>query len=89
MFVLLVLTVSKASSAELTQQCSIQQPAGGSSALDFQQVTTMPYCVIDDCTIENYETGQQLDIIYTTDSLLVVTLRGNQTSMVVINKSNK
>lgn len=31
----------------------------------------------------DYETGQYLNIIYATDSLLVVTPKGNRTSMVV------
>jgi len=48
LFILLVLTVSKASTAAtITQKCY----------LDLQQVITTPYCANDDCTIENYETG--------------------------------
>ena len=75
---LLILTVSKAA----VEECSNQQP-GGSGVLDLQQVTTIPYCSIDECTIKSINTGQQLDIIYTTDSVLVVTPAGNQTSMAI------
>ena len=75
---LLTLTVGKA----VAEECSNQQP-GGSGVLDLQQVTTIPYCFIDECTIKRNDTGQQLDIIYITDSVLVVTPTGNQTSMVI------
>ena len=45
----------------------------------------MPYCIVDECTITTYDSNQQLqlDIIYTTDSLLVVIPTGNQTFMVI------
>ena len=74
-FLLLVTTGSKAT-------CHDRQSTG-SGVLDLQQVTTIPYCFFDECTIKRTDTGQQLDIIYTTDSLLIVTLTGNQTSMVI------
>ena len=34
-----------------------QQPADGSDVPDLQKVSAIPYCAIDDFTIENYETG--------------------------------
>ncbi|XP_065907697.1 uncharacterized protein [Dysidea avara] len=83
LFIILFLAISKEVPVAAAQECSSQPPADGSGAPDLQQVTTMPYCYIDDCAIENYETGQQLDIAYTTDSVLVVTPKGNQTSMVI------
>ena len=86
LFLLLVLTVSK---AVVAQQCSTKQSDGsgvpdqGRDAPDLQQVVTTKYCLLNDCTIMDYETGQHLNIIYTTDSLLVVTPKGNHTSMAV------
>ena len=51
---------------------------------DLQQVTMVPHCIIDECTIASYKSGQQLEIIYTTDSVLVVTPTGNQTALVIV-----
>ena len=50
---------------------------------DSQQSIALPYCLIDNCTIMRSDTGQQLDIIYTTKSLLVVTPTDGQTSWFV------
>ena len=85
-FLLLALAVSK---TVVAQQCSTKQSDGsgvpdqGRNAPDLQQVVTTKYCFLNDCTIMDYETGQHLNIIYTTDSLLVVTPKGNHTSMAV------
>ena len=72
---LLVLTISKAAEA-VDHQCPVAGSASGMA--DFQQVTTVDYCVVDDCTIMRTDSGEELDIVYTTDSLLVVTPKGNQ-----------
>ena len=69
--------------AEAVQECATHQPTGGSGVPNLQQVTTIPYCINYNCTIENYGIGQLLDIVYTTDSFLVVIRKGNQTSMVI------
>ena len=63
--------------------CSdVQSPAGGSGHnTDLSQVTTLQYCIIDNCTIMRIDTGQQLDIVYTTESLLIVTPKDGHTSM--------
>jgi len=78
LFLLFILAASKAEDYECPNQI-------GSGLPDYQQVTTVPYCIVDECTIVTYESRQQLqlDIIYTTDSLLVVTPAGNQTAMVI------
>ena len=63
---LFILTVSKVASL----LCSDQQlPASGDD--DLQQVSTLQYCLVDDCTIMIIDTGEKLDIVYTTDSLIV------------------
>ena len=45
--------------------------------------TTLQYCIIDNCTIMRIDTGQQLNIVYTTQSLLVVTPTDGKTSMII------
>ena len=56
----------------------VQSPASGSPNTDLSQVTTLQYCVIDNCTIMRIDSGQQLEIVYTTESLLIVTPIGGQ-----------
>ena len=73
-------------------QCSPDQPSTGGSATgidDLQQVTTLQYCLVDDCTIMMIDTGEELDIVYTTDSLLVVAVKGNQTSLLVVKSDSE
>jgi len=91
LLVFLILTASKMGA--VAGQCSTQQLPGSSSSgssgfPDLQQVTTIPYCIIDDCIIENLKTGQILDVIFTIDNLLVVIPKGNQTAQVIA-KSGK
>ena len=82
-YVLIAIATNAAPSNQ--HQC-LNQPSPDGSATsidDLQQVTTLQYCLADNCTIKMIDSGEELDIIYTTDSLLVVTLNGNQTSMVI------
>ena len=77
-----ILTV--ASGATPLLYCSdVQSSASGSHNTDLSQVTTLQYCIIDNCTIMRIDTGQQLDIVYTTESLLIVTPIDGHTSMVI------
>ena len=82
---LLITAVLTVTSGVTPLYCSnVQSPASGShNTADLSQVTTLQYCIIDNCTIMRTDTGQQLDIIYTTESLLVVTPIDDHTSMVV------
>ena len=50
---------------------------------DHQQVTTLQYCLVNNCTTMRVDNGEILDITYTTDSLLVATPRRMQTSQVI------
>ena len=69
--------------------CSDVQPsASGSHNTDLSQVTALQYCIIDNCTIMNVDTGQKLDIVYTTESFLIVTPIDDHTSVVVAKKSD-
>ena len=86
LFLLLIFTA--ASEAE-AQECSSQPPDDGSGIPDLQQVTTLPFCFIDECTIMRTDNGQELDIVYTSDSILVVSTTGNQTSMLNIKNEDQ
>ena len=77
---IIVLITSKVSLTSL--YCSDQQlPASGDD--DLQKVTTLQYCLVDNCTIMMIDTGEELDIVYTTDSLIVTTLTGGNTSVII------
>ena len=77
-----ILTVASAGAAPI--YCSdTQSPASGSHDTDLSQVMSLQYCIIDNCTIMKIDTGEQLDIVYTTESLLVVTPIEGLTSMVI------
>ena len=80
LFLLFILTVVSVIEG---RDCSSQLPDGGSGVPDLQQVTILPYCFINECTIMRTDTGQELDIVYTSDSILVVNITGNQTSMAI------
>ena len=77
-------TVNKVTSLH----CSDQQiPASGDD--DLQQVTTLQYCLVDNCTIMMIDTGEELDIVYTTNSLIVTTPTGAQTSMMIAKQESE
>ena len=82
---LLLIAILTVASGATPLYCSdVQSPASGSGHnTDLSQVTTLQYCIIDNCTIMSIDTGQQLDIVYTTESLLIVTPKGGHTSTVV------
>ena len=88
LFFIAVLTVANGATP---LYCSdVQLPASGSGHdTDLSQVTTLQYCIIDNCTILRIDTGQQLDIVYTTESLLIVTPKDGHTSMVVTKIDNE
>jgi len=73
-------TVSKVTSVP----CSDQPTPGRASGDDIpglQEVTKLQYCIIDNCTIMITDTGKKLDIIYTTNSLLIATPMDGRTSV--------
>ena len=79
-----ILTASKVTSF----RCSNQQlPASGDD--DFQVVTTVQYCLVDDCTIKRFDTGENLDVAYTTDGLIVTTPTDGHTSEVIAKQENE
>ena len=78
LFIFILITVSKVTSLHCSDQ---QLPAGGDD--DLQQVTALHYCRVDNCTIIRLDTGEELDIFYTTDSVLVTTLTNGNTSVMI------
>ena len=82
---LLLIAILTVASGATPLYCSdVQSPASSSGHnTDLSQVTTLQYCIIDNCTIMRIDTGQQLDIVYTTESLLVVTPKDGHTSVVI------
>ena len=83
---LLIAMLTVASGATPLYCSDVQSPASGSGNIDLSQVTALQYCIIDNCTIMRIDTGQQLDIVYTTESLLIVAPKDGHTSTVIILK---
>ena len=81
---LLIAILTVASEATPLCRSDVQSPGSDDSHnTDLSQVTTLQYCIIDNCTIMRIDTGQQLDIVYTTENLLIVTPKDGRTSMVI------
>ena len=83
LFLILILTTTQ--TTPLHHHCNSDVC---SSASGLQELTTLQYCLIDNCTIIRNDTGQQLDIVYTTQSHLVVTPKDGQTSTMLISKND-
>ena len=82
--VLLFLLILKTTqTTSLHHHCNSDVYSSASGMADLQQFTTLQYCLIDNCTIIRIDTGQQLDIVYTIQSHLVVTSTDGQTSMLI------
>ena len=83
LFLVLILTTTQ--TTPLHHHCNSEVY---SSASGLQELTTLQYCLIDNCTIIRNDTGQQLDIVYTTQSHLVVIPTDGQTSTMLISKND-
>ena len=86
LFFLIILTTTQTTS--LHHHCNSDAYSSGSGMADLQQLTTLQYCLINNCTIIRNDTGQQLDILYTTQSHLVVIPADGQTSTMLISKND-
>ena len=84
LFVVILTTVSKVTSLHCSDQ---QLPASGDD--DLQKVTILQYCLVDNCTITMINTGEKLDIVYTTDSLIITTPKDGHTSVVIAKQENE
>ena len=78
-----------ASSKASLLHCSSTDDSGSSSMDDFQQTTTLQYCVLDNCTIMRIDTGEKLDIAYTTESIIVINPTDGQTSSIIAKDDNE
>ena len=88
LFFLLIVTAITTQTTSFHHHCNSDVYSSAvSSMADLQQLTTLQYCLMDNCAIIRTDTGEQLDIVYTTQSLLVVTPTDGQTSM-IISKNN-
>ena len=67
-----ILTVASTGAAPIYYS-DVQSPASGSHNADLSQVMSLQYCIIDNCAIMKIDTGEQLNIVYPTESLLIVT----------------
>ena len=86
--VFLLVTILTASEATLLY-CSPSDDIGSSSMDDLQQVTTLQYCVVHNCTIMRIDTGQKLDVVYTTESIIVINPTDGHTSSVIARDDNE
>ena len=81
LFLFLILITTQTTS--LHHHCNSDVYSSASGMPDSQQSISLPYCLIDNHTIMRSDTGQQLDIIYTTKSFLVVTPKDDQASVFI------
>ena len=93
LFLLVLLTASKATLiSSYSCNSSIQLSASGDDVdmIDLSQAATpLQYCMINNCTIMRIETGEELEIIHTTDSLMVAVPTDGCTSKIVFMLENE
>ena len=90
---LLYLIIITTGYSQVVLLCSSVQPpspsdsnsssSSSSSGMSDLQVVPLQYCIINNCTIMRIDTGETLNIVYTTDILMVVTPTDGHTSTVV------
>ena len=83
LLLIVILTVASAGAAPIYCSDTQSPAASGSHDTDLSQVISLQYCIIDNCTIMKIDTGEQLDIVYTTESILIVTPIKGLTSMAI------
>ena len=83
LILILTTTYDQTMSVSLHDHCNSDEYSPSSSMADLQELTPVQYCLIDNCTIMRIDNGEQLDIVYTTESLLVVTPTDNKTTLLI------
>ena len=87
-FVLIIFATTQAKSFQYDcNNSKLYKLEAAASGMD--DLWQLQYCLIDNCTIMRIDTGQQLDIAYTTQSHLVVTPTDNQTSLLILKNEPK
>jgi len=81
LFIIILTTVRKVTLLNCSDQ--LLPAASGDDIPYSQQVAPLQYCLVDNCTIMMVNTGEKLDIVYTTDSLIVATPTDGHTSVVI------
>ena len=94
LFLLVFVATSNAASIS-SHGCNLNTPPLSASGDDVDMTTlsqvdtSLQYCMIDNCTIMRIDTGEELDIVYTTESLLVAVSTDGHTSEVVLSSENE
>ena len=92
LFLLVFVATSKAASIS-SHSCNTSPLSASGDDVDmtnFSQVnTSLQYCIIDNCTIMRIDTGEELDIVHTTESLLVAVPTDGHTSKVAFAFENE
>ena len=89
-FFLIIFTTTRAESRRYDCNNShIYMPVVASGLSNLQEHDALQYCLIDNCTIMRIDTGQRLDIAYTTQNHLVVTPTNGQTSLLIHKNQHK
>ena len=92
-FLLVLFTTSKTVSTSSHSCNSSTQLSASGDDMDMTNVsqlaTSLQYCMIDNCTIKRTDTGEELEIFHTTESLLVVVPTDGRTSEIVLLLDNE
>ena len=88
---LLVLFIANKATPISSYRCN--SDTAGSNAVDTtdlsEAATSLQYCTIDNCTIMRIDTGEELEIIHTTESLIVAVSTDGHTSEIVLMLDNE
>ena len=92
LFLLVFVATSKAASIS-SHSCNTPPLSASGDDLDMtalsQVNTSLQYCMIDNCTIMKIDTGEELDIVYITETLLYAVPTDGHTSEIVFPIENE
>ena len=93
LFLIALLTTSKATSISSHSCNSSALSSASSNGVDTtdlsQAATSLKYCMLDNCTIMKIDTGEELEIIHATESLMVAVPTDGHTSEIVLKLENE
>ena len=93
-FLLVIVATSKATLIS-SHSCNLNTPSLSASGDDVDMTnlsqvnTSLQYCMLDNCTIMRIDTGEELKITHTTESLLVAAPKDGHISEIVLTFENK
>ena len=92
LFLLVFIATSKAASIS-SHSCNTPPLSASGDDVDMTDLsqvdTSLQYCMIDNCTIMRIDTGEKLEIIHTTESLLVAVPTDGHTSEIAFTIENE